>query len=167
LERFRWLFSKGPSLDILAGVVFDFSGRHRPKTREACRYHLLLLKRALREEGKPCGSHEALTAELYKCGQGNDGSALRSRRKERGGVLVKAISKTPVCTYLTLQRDVYLNWLVACRLCHNQVNYHCSRVLNRRKEMHMTKTASCEANSTCTDWGLLIRRQNDVMRFMK
>lgn len=63
-ETFRWLFSKGASLDILAGVVFDFSGCHRPRTREACRYHLLPLKRALREGAKPSGSHEALTAEL-------------------------------------------------------------------------------------------------------
>jgi hypothetical protein len=63
-ERFRWLFSKGASLDILAGVVFDFSGSHRPRTLEACRYHLLPLKRALREGAKPSGSHEALTAEL-------------------------------------------------------------------------------------------------------
>jgi hypothetical protein len=63
-ERFRWLFSKGASLDILAGVVFDFSGGHRPRTREACRHHLLALKRALREEAKPDGSHKGLTAEL-------------------------------------------------------------------------------------------------------
>lgn len=63
-ERFRWLFSKRASLDILAGVVFDFSGCHRPRTREACRNHLLPLKRALREGAKPSGSHEALTAEL-------------------------------------------------------------------------------------------------------
>ena len=63
-KRFRWLFSKGASLDILAGVVFDFSGCHKPRTREACRYHLLPLKRALREGAKPSGSHEALTAEL-------------------------------------------------------------------------------------------------------
>ncbi|CAG7946037.1 unnamed protein product [Penicillium nalgiovense] len=63
-ERFRWLFSKGASLDVLAEVVFDFSGCHRPRSREACRYHLLPLKRALREGAKPSGSHEALTAEL-------------------------------------------------------------------------------------------------------
>lgn len=62
--KFRWLFSKGASLDILAGVVFDFSGCHKPRTPEACRYHLLPLKRALREGAKPSGSHETLTAEL-------------------------------------------------------------------------------------------------------
>ena len=63
-ERFRWLFSKGASLDILARVVLDFSGCHRPRSREACRHHLLPLKRALREGAKPSGSYEALTAEL-------------------------------------------------------------------------------------------------------
>lgn len=63
-ERFRWLFSKGASLDILAGVVFDFSGCHRPRSREACRHHLFRLKRALENGAGPGNSHKALTAEL-------------------------------------------------------------------------------------------------------
>lgn len=63
-EKFRWLFSKGASLDVLAGVVFDFSGCHRPRSRQACRSHLLALKRALREGATPSGSHEAMTAAL-------------------------------------------------------------------------------------------------------
>lgn len=66
-EKFRWLFSKGASLDILAGVVFDFSGCHRPRTREACRSHLNKLERALREGAKPSGSHKALTAHFRLC----------------------------------------------------------------------------------------------------
>jgi hypothetical protein len=66
-ERFRWLFSKGASLDTLAEMVFHFPGCHRPRTYEACRYHLLPLKRALREGAKPSGSHEALTAKLRLC----------------------------------------------------------------------------------------------------
>lgn len=63
-EKFRWLFSKGASLDVLAGVVFDFSGCHRPRSRQACRSHLLALQRALREGATPSGSHEAMTADL-------------------------------------------------------------------------------------------------------
>lgn len=63
-EKFRWLFSKGACLDVLAGVVFDFSGCHRPRSRQACRSHLLALKRALREGATPSGSHEAMTADL-------------------------------------------------------------------------------------------------------
>jgi len=69
-ERFRWLFSKGASsdtLDILAGVVFDFSGCDKPRTRQARRYHLLPLKRALEEGAKPGGSHEALKERLRSC----------------------------------------------------------------------------------------------------
>lgn len=63
-EKFRWLFWKGASLDVLAGVVFDFSGCHRPRSREACRSHLPALRSALREGATPSGSHEAMTAEL-------------------------------------------------------------------------------------------------------
>lgn len=66
-EKFRWLFPKGASLDILAGVVFDFSGCHEQRTCEAWRGHLRSLKKALREGEKADGFHEALAAHLKSC----------------------------------------------------------------------------------------------------
>lgn len=65
-ERFRWLFSNGASLDILAEMVFHFLGCHMPRSREACRSHLIPLKRALREGATPDGSHAVLAAELKR-----------------------------------------------------------------------------------------------------
>lgn len=63
-EKFRWLFPKGASLDVLAGVVFDFSGCHTPRSPQACRSHLLALGRALRKGATPSGSDEAMIAAL-------------------------------------------------------------------------------------------------------
>lgn len=63
-ERFRWLFSKGACLNSLAGMVFRFPGYDGPRTREARRYYLRPLARALKEGARPSRDHEALKREL-------------------------------------------------------------------------------------------------------
>jgi hypothetical protein len=45
--RIEWLFSNGESLDILAKIVSNFPGRERPRSREAHRHHLMLLRKDL------------------------------------------------------------------------------------------------------------------------
>ncbi|KAJ5216831.1 hypothetical protein N7468_009839 [Penicillium chermesinum] len=58
-ERFRWLFHRGGSLDILAGEVFHYPGSYRPRSRLACRSHRVSLKMALKEGARPDSHHEA------------------------------------------------------------------------------------------------------------
>ncbi|PYH63993.1 uncharacterized protein BO88DRAFT_352048, partial [Aspergillus vadensis CBS 113365] len=63
-EKFRWLFSKGACLYTLAEMVFKGPGLDGPRSHEARRSKLPLLKRALKEGARPCGSHEGLKQNL-------------------------------------------------------------------------------------------------------
>jgi len=51
LKKFRWLFSNGASLDILAETVSKVPNRPGPRTVHALRYHRDRLIKALRAEG--------------------------------------------------------------------------------------------------------------------
>ncbi|KAJ5288104.1 hypothetical protein N7478_003790 [Penicillium angulare] len=60
-EKYRWLFSKGASLEIMAGMVFGIPGQSR--SREAHRHRLLSLRYALREGVTHSAPRTALPAE--------------------------------------------------------------------------------------------------------